>query len=486
MPNLIVENKFSKIDGEDDIDFLNRLGKFLSFKYIGAEFTPAFKAHRWDGCEYLLSNKLVFMTGLLDKVISFYKMNEREINIIDKRQKFVPGKEIDISAGLKKLNLIPHDYQIAASELAAINCRTIFNHPTGSGKSLTAALIVAKLGKLTTVYVISKSLLHQFYEFFYELFGDRIGIIGDGICKVSEINIVSIQTAGRALGLKKKDVIVEDTSTEKFDENDTEKILSALKAAKIHIFDEAHICATVTIRKIYKIIDIEKIIGMSGTFCRDDGADLLLEGIVGNVSHDVSASELIKRNILAKPFIKFKYVKGYAHFKDSYPTVYSNHIVNNEYRNNIIISEAEILLEKGYQILILFKTIAHGKILKKMFDKKKIDCEFLTGTDKELVRDEVKQNMLSGKSNLLVASQIFDIGIDIKTISALILAGSGKSFVKTKQRIGRCLRDGKNKPFAAVVEFYDDVKYLKKHAQTRREIYETEPEFVVKMPKNVK
>jgi superfamily II DNA or RNA helicase len=482
MANIIVLPKYCRIDLEDDTSFLQKLDKHLSFKYVGVEFNPLYKRHLWDGIERLLSKKLEFLSGLLDRVKEFYTINNKQFNVIDLRPKFVIDKEIDLTDKLNKLGITPYDYQLEAVEYALKYDRLIFKHATGSGKSITSALITAKLNKSTIIYVISKDLLHQFHQLYSKLFDEEIGIIGDGLCNIQRITIMTVQTAGRALGMNKADILIDDNENEKFDKSNIEKIINYIKTVKIHQVDECHCAASKTIKKIYKAINPEKLLGYSGTPVRDDGADLLITGILGNVIYEVSASELIRRGILAKPYIKFNYVKGNAHFTETYPTVYSNHIVNNNYRNTLIMKETKKLLDLNYSVLVLFKTINHGKILHSLFEQNKIACEFLTGNDSSKKREEVKQKLLTKEANCLLASTIYDIGIDVSILSALVLAGAGKSSIKTLQRIGRVLRDGKNKPYAAVVEFIDDIRYLKGHSLIRKSLYETEPEFEIRFP----
>jgi superfamily II DNA or RNA helicase len=480
---IVIFGNYAKLVGETDHGFLSQLNKYLSFKYTGAEFTPAFKFHHWDGKEYLLSKKLEFLTGLVNYVRNFYIENGRNIEVIDERPKPTNGNKIDIATSLIRLNLNPYDYQLEAVEYALKYDRVIFKHATGGGKSLTAALITAEFGKPTIIYVISKELLHQFHEFFSSIFDQKIGIVGDGICEVENITIASVWTIGKSLGMKPKEIFLDDEgSDEVFDESNTTKIIDCIKKAKVHQFDECHISAAKTIRNIYKIINPEKIYGYSGTPYRDDGADLLLTGIFGDVIHEVKASDLIKRKILARPFIKFINIYGKANFRDTYPTVYADHIVNNKFRNNIIATETKALLDKGYNVLVLFKTIKHGKLLLEIFEENNIDCEFLSGKDTTKKRKSVKDSLLSGQSRCIIASTIYDIGIDIGNLSALVLTSSGKSSVKALQRIGRVIRNGNEKPMAAVVDFYDQVKYLKKHSLIRKAIYETEPEFDIFFP----
>lgn len=484
---IVVGPKYCRIENEDDSDFLRKLDKHLSFKYAGADFMPMVKRGLWNGVEHLLTKKLVFMSGLLNNVKDFYHTCGKEVKIEDLREQFIKNESIDIIPNLNKLGIEPYDYQLKAVDVATDNERVIFKHATGSGKSITAALITARLNKSTIIYVISKDLLFQFHDNFSKYFNEKIGIVGAGHFDIQRITIASIWTIGRALGMKKAEMI-QDSDLEddyEIDTSHTESLLKYVKSTSIHIFDECHVAGAKTIQNIYKIINVGKIYGMSGTPVRDDNSDLLIEGIFSNKIDTVSASELIKRKILARPFILFIYNKSQIHYTAKYAQVYSEHIVNNNIRNNIIINEAKKLIDKKYQVLILFRTIAHGNILHKLCKEANINCDLLNGKDKEEKRKSVLIDVKERKIDCLIASSIFNIGLDAPTLSALVLASPNKGFVLTMQRVGRVLRNGKEKPQVAVIDFWDDVMFLKKHSKTRNEIYKMEDEFVIKLPKEI-
>jgi len=166
--------------------------------------------------------------------------------------------------------------------------------------------------------------------------------------------------------------------------------------------------------------------------------------------------------------------------------VYKEYITENIIRNNLIINNTKELLTKNYQVLVLFKHLQHGKNLCELFDKQNITYEYLSGSDPLEKRMKVKENLLSKKSNLVLASSIFDIGVDISSLSALILTGGGKSSIRALQRIGRVIRKFPGKKFAAIVDFYDDVKFLKTHSKKRYKIYSTETGFKIIVPKELR
>lgn len=479
----IHDHKYGQIICHDQ-ELFDKLRTFLSYKPTGIEYTPAYQ-NGWDGVTYLIDKNGYFLLGLLHKVLDF--VGPSACDLIDKRIMSKNSSPIDLSDKLKKLNLEPRDYQNDIVSTALSHQKGIVRACTGSGKTLTTALITAKINKPTIIYVIGLDLLKQFHTLFSSLFKDEIGFIGDGICNIKKINIASIWTIGRALNIKKN--IVEDDLIEEADLQDEKalEVIQMLQETKLHIFDESHIITTSTIKAIFDKINPEYIYGFSGTPFRDDGTDLLINGMLGEKIVDLNASRLINDGYLAQPLIKFVKVPKLPQIDTSnYHSVYKQYIVDNEIRNNLIFQHAKELFEKGYQVLILFKTLRHGENIRKLFDEHNISYEYLSGKDNLETRVKVKEKLLSKKSNILLASTILDIGVDIPSLSSLILGGSGISTIRCLQRIGRVIRKHENKKYAAVVDFYDDVKFLKKHSQKRYEVYKSEQGFKLLIPKSIK
>jgi superfamily II DNA or RNA helicase len=355
--------------------------------------------------------------------------------------------------------------------------------------SLCLALLAAKFNKPTTLYVIGLDLLKQMHDLFTTLFDEPIGYIGDGVCKIERINIATIWTIGSALKIKGKDICLDEDEDykEKFVESQSGQILSLLKNTKVHLFDECHVIVCNTIKQIYKNIDPEYIYGFSGTPYRDDNTDLLINGMLGEQIIDVSASELIKKGVLAQPLIKFKSIPSMGGLSMAqYQTVYKAYITENIIRNTIIVNETKALIEKKYTPLVLFKQIKHGKILFEMMQEAGIKCEMLSGRDSLKHRTEVKRMIENKEIDAIIASVVFDIGINLPILSALVLAGSGKSAIRSLQRVGRVIRKFKGKSHVAIVDFYDQVKFLKKHSMIRYNIYISEAGFKVIKCKQMK
>jgi superfamily II DNA or RNA helicase len=476
---ITVDNKYSQFVASQD-SYFNAVKKLLSYKEPGVEYTPAYR-NGWNGIIYLMDKNGYFLSGLQSRVEEFLKDMGIPFTKEDKRKDISnENPPLDISHNLKKLNLIPRDYQERIVESCVNNPKGIIRAATGSGKSLVSALIAAKFNKPTIIYVIGLDLLGQFHKLFSSIFDEEIGFIGNGVCNPKRITIASIWTVGRALNPKLKHITVDDElDQEIYNENSRNDIIKCIKNAKIHMIDECHVVTCETVNIIYKNIDPERVYGLSGTPYREDGSDLLIEGILGKKICDVSASELIEKKVLVQPIIKFIYVPKMTIHAQNYQAVYKNYVVENDIRNNLILKHTKILLEKGYQTMVLFKQISHGKELSRLFEENGVEHALLCGNDKLELRQEVKERLLAKELNLLIASTIADIGLDIPTLSGLVLAGGGKSNIKVYQRIGRVIRGNPGKKYAAVVDFYDDVRYLKNHSVIRQNLYESESGFKV-------
>ena len=495
MAKIIIKGNISQIIEESDVEHILALDKHLSFFVQGSEHTAAFKGYlnrdgdyvKWDGIKKLLTPTLQFATGLVERVREFYQTAGKPIEILDKRSGKSIGTPRNILDNLKKIGKEPYPYQTEILDVIDKYDRGIIKVATGGGKSLIAALITAKLGKKTIIYVIGKDLLYQFHDFFSECFDEPIGIIGDGQCKIHDINIASVWTVGQAVGMKKNEILLDsDDDEESLNKTKYVDIMKMMKDTKLHIIDECHMSACDTIQQIYKHSASEYLYGLSGSPWRDDGADLLIESVLGKYIVNIPASRLIKEGYLAQPFIKFRVTPPYPYeLERQYQSIYKKYIVENDIRNGLVLEAAKALVAKGYQTLVLFNSLKHGKILYELF-KEHMTCAILDGSNDKDEREKVKKDLMDHKIDCVLASRIFDIGVDIPSLSGLVIACGGKSTVKALQRVGRVIRKYPGKKFSVVIDFADQAPFLDTHSRTRFRIYTSEEGFDVSWPKEIK
>lgn len=489
MVELIVNSIFSQIINLNNPDVIKILDYNLSYYVQGYAFTKAYKQgwwdpkkrkwQRWDGKNHLLDDKLRFQTGLLSKVKTILDNNGIKYTIDDKRKEIKFGKKI------KTKNTEFREYQSRVVETAIRGKGGIIKAATGSGKSVMINNLIAETNVKTVVYVIGIDLLYQMVETFEKMLGTEVGIIGDGKANIKKINVCTVWTAANALGNEYVPFDDEESSKkETINEKDKSKIIKAIKDAQMIIFDECQMLAAKTLQVINSASENAYYkYGFSGTPFRDDGADILLEAVCGKIIIEVTASELIKDGFLVQPTIHFIEIPEYkGKLSDPYPTVYKEYIVENQVRNDKIISITEKLIKSNRKALILVKTIKHGDIILDALKKKKLIAHFVKGDLDSDERNSIRQKFLKGKIDVIVASAVYDQGVDLKNLDALVLAGSGKSSGRALQRIGRVIRPSEGKKDAVVIDFIDNAKYLKDHSKKRMEVYKREGGFVIKLP----
>jgi superfamily II DNA or RNA helicase len=497
---LLPNNKKLQIKQEetDDPKFFERIRRLCAYKDEALQYSPQYKSGNWDGMYYLMNKNGIANVGLLKLITNFLDSKLVKYTIIDQRTISANFSPIDISARLNEINRNPRWYQQQAVDAMVKSDRGIVKAATGSGKTQIAAMATAHFGVKTAIFVIGKDLLHGFHKDFTNIFQKPIGIIGDGICDIQDISIISIWTIGSAIKAKevaeaaavgvklkssrKSSDPDEGEETEKFDKSNANKILDFLSKVQVCMIDECHITACNTISKIYDYISPVKLFGFSGTPQSLKGSDLITRSVLGENLIEISASTLIKEGVLAKPIIKFRNVPAAFITGNSYIEEYSQYIVNNPTRNGMILYDAKQLVLKGYQTLVLFSMISHGEILKQIFEEDgTLRVEVLDGSDTAERREEVKRKALAGELDVILASKIFNIGVDIPSLSGYINAAAGKSYVSVVQKLGRVIRGYPGKTTAACVEYIDNSpRYLKHHSRARRDIYKLEPEFVIK------
>jgi len=113
--------------------------------------------------------------------------------------------------------------------------------------------------------------------------------------------------------------------------------------------------------------------------------------------------------------------------------------------------------------------------------------------DQKFVYDisvEENENFFCGIGPLCAHNTIADEGLDISSLSALIMAGGGKSSNRAKQRVGRVIRTSEGKNKALVFDFHDKGQFVGRHSKARFNILKEEEEFNIQsidyVDKNIK
>lgn len=477
---VIINNVRSKIEGDLSTSIRNKLDQELSYFVDGYFFSKKFKIKKWDGRVRLFSKiNQSFQSGcffLIAKILTDFQI---PFELDDRRKIIKPQDPLPIYGKEAR------DYQAKAVEVLMKRTRGVLIAATGAGKTFIVGNLVARLNLPTMIYVHTCDLLHQMKDEIESLLQIKCGQMGDGCIDIRQINVATIQTASRALLGEYEKAGEEDNADDEYTNIAPyrERIVETIKKCNVVIIDETHHASASSIQAVMKASeDAYYRYGVTATL-REKGDDLLVNAVIGRVIHTIRASELIRAGWLIRPTIYF-YEVDYTLVQQqgTYQQVYKNCIVENEYRNKLVVDSAIRFYESNKKILILVKRIKHGNILMEyLYDRMKV--RFLQSKVNSEDRKQILEDFRNGDLDCIIATSLADEGLDLPILDAVILAGSGMSKVKAMQRIGRAIRKYPGKEKAYIVDFNDKARYLQKHSAGRLKVYKSEEEFQIKIQK---
>ena len=482
MAKIVLHNNRGQVYSQDKV-MHKLLWDKCSFRVMGAEHSEMYKKGHWDGYKRLYHKNGKFSIGLWHRIKDLLDTNDYFYEIDDRRTQIRANNDVELDPQVEL-----RDYQLDCVRVAIAARQSILQVATGGGKTLIAGGVMASL-KCPTIFIVhTRDLLYQAKSDYEKDLNCKVGQIGDGVIDYdAPVVVATMQTLSRILGVKYESYEFgeDDDSESPIDLNKETKqtLVEWVKSIDLIVWDEVHRVACNTAYEVLdKIPNAPYRLGLSASPWRDDGADLLIEAAFGSTSAVISATQLINQGFLVPPIIKRIFVPPMVHWAvdtRNWHSLYKQEIVENESRNQLIVDEVSRFIELEQPCLILVKQIKHGKILKRMITEQVHPIDFISGRDGSDIRSRAIQDMRDGTIGVLIASTIADEGLNMKNLSALIMAGGGKSSTRALQRVGRALRIYDNKTHASIVDFNDGAKYLRTHAEKRKRILSSEPGFII-------
>ena len=463
---------FAWLKGVDET-LRHQLVNLLSWKDLHTAYLIKQRNHTWldpYNCCYDIATDS-FATGLIPRVVNLLE----ELNYDFCYQCDYPYLEPDDVP----LPSWAWDHQRETVKHTLQYHRNITEAATGSGKTSSAAFIFSQFPKARCLITVpSVNLLYNNKRTLERILDEPIGEVGDGKCNWQRVTVGIINSLSKHC---------------------TGKYQSQLAEQQVFIVDECHGGSSKSYQDLSSVcINTAYRCGLSATAYRNDGADLVLEGVTGPKTLIIPPSVMAELNIIHSPdgyFIevpdqKLRYTgwqeRSYEGKKyEVYTTpngkpdpdeVYDLSIVHNEYRNLLGLEILQRYLtskERGGNALIIVQALKHGHILQTLAKEKGIDVLFIDGTVKGKQRMEVLDDFRSGKLDCLIASSILNQGEDLPLLELMInIAGRSNRLINT-QRVGRPIRVDKSgkKKKSIIVDFYDlEHHYLINHSKKRMQL----------------
>lgn len=427
---------------------IEALNKLLSVKADNYWFSKAYKQGHWDGTYKFFNLKSKsFPSGFLPIILNKF-----------------PGVIVEndypsytCTAPRIKDSIQLRDYQLEAINKALTHHRGLLEVPTAGGKTAITAGICSAISANTLVIVPTRELLQQTARELHKFLQEPIGKIGAGYFNLERITV----------GIFKSVSTMEQEEIDYF---------------QAVISDECHRSSCETLYEALLRFPVGFRIGMSADPLdqhrvkqNTNYKKARIIGCLGPTIYRIPTAQLQDKGVLAKANIKF--IK-----------VYDPHIITGstmDYQNaycayhcdNTYLTEKVVELCKSNSdssVLIIVKHIHHGKNLSDALLNEGFNFAFLSGEESPNFVSQRITDFNNGKFNILVGSPIFNEGVDMPGIDVLINAAG--DVAATKQRLGRGLRQKKNKENK--VEVFDFIlsedSYVAEHAIKRATIYKRE------------
>jgi superfamily II DNA or RNA helicase len=407
----------------------------------------------------------VFPSGLLETALRLLDSLDVEHTVEDR----TPPSVLTPDAFVWNSRYALRDYQERQADAVCERRRGVIKSCTGSGKTITiAASLKGAMMFPALVVTHTDTLLHQTHDRLEEILGTSVGLIGrKGGKAVRDIRPITVATIQSIVSDIRKDA----------PDLDIRQYLNGIQA--LHI-DECHHVRADTCRIVNALCCNAGVrIGWSGTPFREQGDDVAIEGALGPTLAEYSYTDAITGGYIVAPTIHIFNFQPNINFdrNATYNDVVSEYVVGDVKRNRSIANITRKLMEKGEKTLVLVERIEHGEMLSEFIGT---GIPFVQGKNPAKYRDAVIAGLSDGTHPCVVATALFDEGVDIPEATALVLAHPNKSLVKTYQRIGRVLRKSEGKSKATIVDIQDDVTMLTHQARRRTALYRKEPSFIIK------
>lgn len=333
-------------------------------------------------------------------------------------------------------------YQVEAHDLllaAAPEGPAGIELPTGSGKSTVIRNLVKTLGLGTVVMAPSTSIAGQLHDDLVHAFGKRyVGLYGDGKKQHDRLVVVGIDDSLTRV----------QPGSQAWDN---------LSRKPVFFADESHLTPAESLRKVcfglmaaapYRFF-------VSATQMRNDGLDLVLDGITGKIVLRKTLRELVEAGWLARPTFKFLRIRT----DSSYRSEDANRMTRAHLYYNPLVSRAVAEVANKFVELMRRPTIVLVEELeqfRELLPHLRHRVAFAHGPldrrSRELVpeqfRDDKPKALVEafnrGDLPVLVGTSCIATGTDVQVAEAGIYVMGGRSEIKVMQALGRETRGGFN------------------------------------------
>ncbi len=226
------------------------------------------------------------------------------------------------------------------------------------------------------------------------------------------------------------------------------------------IVDEFHHAAASSYENLLKKLQPRELLGLTATPERADGLDVV-EMFGGRIAAELRLWDAIEQHRLV-PFIYYGIHDGLdlrdVPWKRS--GGYDEQALSNVFCGND--AWARIVLQSLQQhvdsivesrVLGFCVSVSHARFMARLFQAAGVACAAVSGETSSEQRAQTLRKLRAREINVLFSVDLFNEGVDIPDVDALLMLRPTQSATLFLQQLGRGLRKSKNKSFCTVLDF---------------------------------
>ena len=353
--------------------------------------------------------------------------------------------------------------------------------PTGFGKTVVAASLIARLGLPTLVLVPRTPLLEQWVEQlgeFLEIQDTRPPqLTPKGNLSKKKRPLVGAIGAGKTAPSGLVDVATFQSLFEKSDIPGERQVKDLVQNYGLVICDECHHAAAPQLERVLKAVRAQRVYGLSATPKRADGLDPIVTMLCGPVRHSIDVRAQAAEQGFARHLVT-RYVA--MHFpnltEDASFAQVLDAACDHADRTRFIAQDVLDALHEGRTPLVVSKRKKHARELARLIEEGGAEVRLLVGEGTPRQRREAIAEALqaSTKQSLsLVATESYlGEGFDMPNLDALFLSTPISWSGNVTQQSGRLHRTSEGKTDVRVYDYVDlNVPMLERMYKKRLKTY---------------
>jgi len=490
MVNLFTDNVWAWFDPKLPSNYAQTLWDRLAYRDEGAKYSRAFQLGKTDGKVHLFDrNTQRFRAGLAPRAKRTLEFEDKvTVNITHTARDNEPHVPFKLDTGGRT----PFEYQYGVVPAVGANRKGIIVSPTGTGKTMMMALIIATLRRKTLIVLNDLILLDQTQQEMEKFFSQPVGMIGDGEFDIQDITVATVQSLRTIL-------VTQGPKNAKFADT-----YNFVKSVELVIHDEVHFADTTGVGVLYPYFEkADRVYGMSATpydWAHKSAkyGNQELEQHFGEVIYDTTklkGVDFIALGIKVPLYVhttwprvkRFEYnehkklafipgKRGKYEVQDqtkNFSQARDDEILKNDQFISMVARDVRHYTDQGMSCFVYAAhSLEYGDKITKAIGG---DAIFVNGSIKRQVRRDIFQQILR-KERLVLVSDVGGVGLDIKTLDAIFQASD---ITDVRQLKGRVERAAPGKSYGILHDYCFSCDFLGKHFDTRKSQYLKDKNIVV-------